>query len=211
MTVGRRLIPGFSGVAVGTLLVAALNGCTQGSDQQGAGASTPLKESGPYVCGLLPKGALAPLLGAKSVQISGEDRVDLVRGLTYCGFSVDSESDSMVVVSRVETDGQARELFRQEEARYSDAAPLPEGLGRGRVRPAGGGFPRAYAVYALFRCHDERRLIWFRLGNTIESRDPIADGAALMRMAQNRYAAVVECEIKPGTTSPSPADTNASG
>lgn len=192
--------------------VMALGACT---DSSGQSAQTPLKNSGPYLCGVIPEGVVAPLFGVDDFQVDEaiEGRPLEVTETTSCDLYIRSGLvDSMYISVFAGKDRGAEKLFQREEAKHSHVMRLPAELGDGGIRHTSDEIGREYIAHALFRCGNRSRWVRIQVTGPTEGRDPIADGTALMRMARARYAEVVECEITPPhTASPSPTDTPASG
>ncbi|MFI6709338.1 hypothetical protein ACIBF7_23080 [Nonomuraea sp. NPDC050478] len=187
-------------VALATLALLA-GACTPETNDasESSPALEPVIDSSPYICMLIPEHAfrIASDFAEPLVErTSGNERNGNCR-------APDSDAQALDVWWMKEGPGMPSEHLdflmndrRKVYSRYGGVA-LSTDLGDGMAAymPDPPINDQPYRVSAKFRCGDKQRLIDISLPKITKGRDAMKDLTDLMRIAQNRYAEIHNCEL----------------
>lgn len=163
-----------------------------------------LVNSAPYWCHLLPQEAIRIV----SDSSTGEE-VELRGGLLddnkyFCSVRDTGAAGSLATIRVDRRNETPRAVRLARGATGDEAVPIPKSVGEGETYMGFG--------WALWRCDNEPVYISIDLypsylqPDDAPDRDVTRDLVALLRVAQQRYAELAECEVKaPPTMSSSPA------
>jgi hypothetical protein len=187
-----------------TLAGALLTACSNAPD-----AGTPLENKAPYLCTVLPENALTAVFPAdrsyeESIGLGTFDDSAFV-------CSANAGSEAAVSYSQALGRNASREFAkaRRESQADSDAEQrVPARMGDGWLIPRWPGDPRKAerssggSVY--WRCDGEPVLstIGLERGTPVAGRGPANDIVRLLEIAQERYAEINHCTIRPPGSAP---------
>jgi hypothetical protein len=191
-------VRGIRCLLVGSLLIVAA--CTSEAPKQehAAGQISPVVASSPYLCDLVPAQALRLALqqsGALDERHSGS------KSAGQCNV-ISGDSYLLYVGWHQEQDNWTREdvafALKSKITAYTrrGGVTLPADLGEGMAAKLNAGLPgRPYEVSAKFLCGGKERFLTFSFAEFAEGRDAFKDMTEFMRIAQNRWAELYECDL----------------
>ena len=185
----QRFAPAITAAA--TCFFLASSACSPSSPKKKEVDLSPITDVAPYWCQLIPTNAVSRLT-AVSRGLEQDRDIDIHNTLTSCQVGNDTDLPLEVQLG---LDGEARFQEKDEFAHNRSEAQLPLDLGHAIFRTA----PEApnYMAASAFRCG--KRLVWIRvtIQPVIQGRNPEKDLSELLRIAENRYAVLAGCKIKP--------------
>jgi hypothetical protein len=185
----RRFIPAI--IAAATCFSLVSSACSPTPSKKKEVDLSPVTDVAPYWCQLIPTNAV-PRLTAVSQGLRQDQDVDIHNTLTNCQVGNDTELPLQVQLG---LDGEARFQEKDEFEHSRSEARLSPDLGHAIFRTA----PEAPSYMTASAFHCGKRLVWIRITirPVIQGRDPKKDLPELLRIAENRYADLAGCKIKP--------------